>query len=548
MCSIMLTSHGCVRPAAIALLLALVGTAPVAQQGPPDSTPMTMGQLVQLASTGGLTPSVVQRALTLPEPGVRAVAARIIGAERLLSQAGPLMGALAIEEDQFVAREQVLSLLTLGTPETIAAAETHLGRLGRDGLVTYSNWLGRTNPDRLAERFGDLATRLDQQASLLGEVTLQAIGQHPDRRDALIRAIQKTAPGRAWYSVVLDALLSSPPDATYIREALRSPNAAVREQAIWAIVGRLAFELKVNPTVLDIVTAEALTPSMPLSWEQFGREIIVRSVKKSKGADRSEFIAATAAKHPTDGYRLLGLNVLHNAERAVLRKTLNITTDERQSRTQGAVEIARGDRRPTMRLFPLLWPGFIASVLTATGCDVPREPRFGGALVTFGADGRPTAYGVDNRGLPPPCVTAMKSLRHVTLADTDEVLTPGTPQWHILPIGTEFVACTSRPRASTPPPAEHDSGLLTETPRKTRDVRPSYPSEAHATRTSGVVVVEAVISMAGCIDSAKVIRGVSTALDVEGLNAVSQWRYSIPRVDNQPAPVIMNVYVNFTRR
>src|SRR5687767_12441076 len=98
-----------------------LGAPPVSAQSSESSAPtvqsVTMGQLVQLTASGQLMHATLESALTHPEPGVRAVAARIVGVERILPHRAALAAGLARETDEHVIGEQVISLLTLGTSE-----------------------------------------------------------------------------------------------------------------------------------------------------------------------------------------------------------------------------------------------------------------------------------------------------------------------------------------------------------------------------------------------------------------------------------------------
>jgi len=82
-------------------------------------------------------------------------------------------------------------------------------------------------------------------------------------------------------------------------------------------------------------------------------------------------------------------------------------------------------------------------------------------------------------------------------------------------------------------------------PRKTRNVAPRYPDSAKADRVSGVVVLEATISVTGCIRELRVVSGVDLRLDLSALRAVAAWQYTPTLLDGIPTPVIMTVTINF---
>ena len=75
-------------------------------------------------------------------------------------------------------------------------------------------------------------------------------------------------------------------------------------------------------------------------------------------------------------------------------------------------------------------------------------------------------------------------------------------------------------------------------------VEPVYPKDAVAARIEGVVVVEATVDEQGNVIAVKVLRSIGS-LDQAAIDAVSQWRYSPLRVNNQPAQFVLTVNVTF---
>ena len=102
--------------------------------------------------------------------------------------------------------------------------------------------------------------------------------------------------------------------------------------------------------------------------------------------------------------------------------------------------------------------------------------------------------------------------------------------------------------SATPPPTEpvRVGGNITP-PTKTKDVAPIYPAVAQSARVSGVVILEAVIGVAGRVTDVKVLRSVAL-LDDAAVAAVRQWEYTPTMMNGSPVPVIMTVTVNFTLR
>ena len=76
-------------------------------------------------------------------------------------------------------------------------------------------------------------------------------------------------------------------------------------------------------------------------------------------------------------------------------------------------------------------------------------------------------------------------------------------------------------------------------------VNPAYPPLARAARVQGVVVMEAVISREGLIESLRVVSG-HPLLSQAALDAVRQWKYRPTMLNGEPVEVITTVTVTFT--
>jgi protein TonB len=76
-------------------------------------------------------------------------------------------------------------------------------------------------------------------------------------------------------------------------------------------------------------------------------------------------------------------------------------------------------------------------------------------------------------------------------------------------------------------------------------VKPVYPALAKVTRTQGIVVLDALISKEGSIESLRVISG-HPLLTSAALDAVKQWRYQPTMLDREPVEVVTTITVTFT--
>jgi protein TonB len=82
-------------------------------------------------------------------------------------------------------------------------------------------------------------------------------------------------------------------------------------------------------------------------------------------------------------------------------------------------------------------------------------------------------------------------------------------------------------------------------PQRLTHVQPVYPEMAKQGRVQGTVSLSVVISSAGAVERAKVVRSIP-ALDEAAISAVKQWKYSPTVVNGVAVPVTMVVHVNFT--
>jgi protein TonB len=102
-----------------------------------------------------------------------------------------------------------------------------------------------------------------------------------------------------------------------------------------------------------------------------------------------------------------------------------------------------------------------------------------------------------------------------------------------------------------PPPAPsvkaspYRQGGKVQTANLIHQVNPVYPQIARQTRVQGVVVMEAVISKEGSVDSLRVISGHPLLLQA-AIDAVKQWKYRPTMLNGEPVDVVTTITVTFT--
>jgi protein TonB len=110
---------------------------------------------------------------------------------------------------------------------------------------------------------------------------------------------------------------------------------------------------------------------------------------------------------------------------------------------------------------------------------------------------------------------------------------------------TGVVGGIAPPPPPPPPAAPLRVGGDIKEPKKTKNVPPLYPRIAQQAKIQGMVIIEATIAKDGKVKDAKVIRSIPM-LDQAALDAVRQWEYTPPMLNNTPVDVLMTVTVNFT--
>jgi periplasmic protein TonB len=106
-------------------------------------------------------------------------------------------------------------------------------------------------------------------------------------------------------------------------------------------------------------------------------------------------------------------------------------------------------------------------------------------------------------------------------------------------------AVTPPPPPALRPPDPVRVGGAIRPPERILQVAPEYPAIARASRTTGVVILEAVIAEDGSVRDVRVLRSVPL-LDAAAMDAVRKWRFTPTLLNGVPVPIVMTVTVSFT--
>jgi protein TonB len=102
-----------------------------------------------------------------------------------------------------------------------------------------------------------------------------------------------------------------------------------------------------------------------------------------------------------------------------------------------------------------------------------------------------------------------------------------------------------------PPPPEPSEGPLrvggdVKAPVAINRAKPDYTDSARKAHTTGVVIVEAIVSKQGQVEQVKVLKGLPMGLSEQAVEAVKKWRFHPGTLNGEPVEVIFTLTVNFT--
>ena len=526
----------------LGVLLVMGAVAPLARA---QSAAPTAGQIALLSnSLNESTLPTIAAALEADDAMVRATAARIAAVTAHQGLAPIVERAWSKERHPLASTEQVRALLIINGPTAAGAIEARLDALPSATIDVLVDWLAASQPERVADILTKLGARVTAPGldlNLHVWSALQALASQTEASERLLRSWMAISSRNQWRAT-LERLASDGGSASrdaVIVDALKTPNAGIREATVWHVVSRVAKGQPVTPAVIATASAPG-TPDQPPTWEMFGRELLARRHADTRTPDRAALLAAQSSTHMGDARAIALLPQLTNDERQALKTALGLSFPSPETEKVPAVT---RDQNATMRTIPPLWPGVLESLLDAAKCKPERSTTFAVASAAYRPDGRVAKLQVDSSPLPAGCAQAVTALARMTVVNRAHAPAPGTSELLVLPIGRDFVECSNQMPAEPLQP-ERIGGKVTA-PRKTKDVRPDYPPLLQKQGVTGRVVLEGIISPAGCLNAVTVTGSVVPAMDFAALKAVSGWQFTPTLVDGKPVPVIMTVTVSF---
>lgn len=202
-----------------------------------------------------------------------------------------------------------------------------------------------------------------------------------------------------------------------------------------------------------------------------------------------------------------------------------------------------GTPGPLLRLAAGYPREFVRSVLETARCNVGEQKGAGaGARVSLRPDGRVSRVTLVETPPSKECARAAQALMVTYVAAPDRRL--DAEEMLVFPFQPDFIACQDTGTVGTPERLG-TRGAAIQPPEQVYKVQPQYPLSAQSDRVKGIVILEAMISPAGCVVSAQVLRSVDLRLDWAALRAVAQWRYTPTLVNGVPTQIVMTVTVTF---
>jgi TonB family protein len=489
----------------------------------------------------------VLRAISDEDPAVRTVAARIAAVTSHTSFLPALQAAWARETDAAAAAEQARALLNIQGASAIGMIELKLESLPQRAASVYAGWLAESSAERFVSLLPRLAARFTDGGSLNSSMTM-VLKSRPDLAERMLHAYRSAVPRLSWSSVLKDISLdkASPELVAILIDGIYANEADLRTETVWAMITRLSAGKTVPQSLLEGVAARTTggTTQVSPTWDEFGREILIRELHRKASTDRAKYVEEQITKHWYDARALASTSYLTDGERNALKRGLGNQFPQSEP---GAATAPLERNEAALRTMPTLWPGFLKSLLDESRCAPgSNDGRPGAVTVTYRPNRTLQTLAVTPTTISAECEAATTALARLTLADLTYLRPGGGAELLILPLNREFAGCTNEQRDRDD--AIVKVGGIISPPKKVHNVTPVYPETLQKQRVEGTVVIEATIGATGCVTAGKVIRGVDMALDYSALQAVMGWRFTPTLVENVPVPVLMTVTVNFRLR
>jgi protein TonB len=515
--------------------------------------PLSPGSVALLVPYAG-APAGAQRiadALESPEPALRGAAARVANVAAAAGLVDGVAGALGTETDPRAALEEMRMLVSIqgaaGDAAVLEAARRFAPAL--DGLLLevyarargmaavplyFGAFHGLTPSASSLRAFFRIATR--GQADSLAAAAALALGRH----DAA-----------AWQAILAVASkLGTPLTSHVVEAALGSGQIVFRGEAAWYLAksysgAKPTDSEEILAALGDGPTSEDLAADPEM---RFGAEILRRVLGRTPVEDAgwiSCLESSTTCHLDTDFAESPLLAYLTEREReAVIRRNEANRPPELKASAGNRTAPTSSESATLIRLVGGIPDGVARSLLELEGCaSGPAVRYFSVANVEFRADGIPrhVAIGVEPTG--DACHRTASALFLMSLAPESVTDPSAEAAPYVATFNPRSFACASPgPAAGTDVVRVRGKVVA---PKLVQRVEPVYPAAARKAGEKGVSVYEAIISRGGCIEDLRLISSSKPRLDLNGMEAISQWVYRPATVDGEPVRVYLQVTVTY---
>ncbi len=523
--------------------------------------PVSPGSLAMLARQAG-KPGVRERleaGLRSTDAASRGAAARVLDVSMERAAAPATREALAQETDAGAATEEMQTLLALGGPDSDADVLKAAGRFSPGLNAALVLLIARARATAALPLYFDTLRELDLSAHTRQLFFTEATRGRPD---ALIAAAalafgHRDAP--AWQAVLNAASeLGIEIQSSLLASALRSDQTVFRGEASWYLAKNYCGKTPSDAAALlaDLAQGEP-SSSMTVDPElHFGTELLRRVLGQAPVEDGAWIAcleSSTTCHLDSDFGSSPLLAYLTDREReAVDRRNAAAHPDakEDKDKTRDKKPGSTSENQTLLRLVTGLPPGIATDLFRLESCTsglVGHE--FGVAVIEFRPDGIPRHVEIKLAPDQEACGRIAGTLFLMSRAP-DAVPDPSTDRTAYL-VPTLLAALECPDAIPNPGPgAEAGSNVVrvrgkVEAPKLTQRVQPAYPSSLRKRGEEGVSLYEAIITTTGCVSELRLVRSSYPELDMLGMEAISQWRYTPARLDGRPVRVYLTVTVTF---
>lgn len=515
-----------------------------------DPSPYSVASLVH-QSDERLLSDALETALESSEPLVRATAARVIAVRGLHQFLPRLREKLLTEGDAVTAREQIRALTLLGNDDDVVMALKAAARWpsdmddalalavarrgsGADVLKIYLSTLRESRMRNASEFF---------RVALWGRADLIAI-----TGSRLVGAGDE----RGWRGV-LRALTDSnvAMNGGVMASSLSSPSEDIRTASLWYLVKGYAPQ----PQSMDALVKQKLAePRTEMSSDRvdFAYELLRRMLGGEKVDDPRwlRFLESTDADD-----LLIGESAVHpyltDAEYAVRYNRCEVQTREcvMPSKPSTTKMIpSQPVTPPAFNLPEVLPPGLAEAILAGARCN---DDWLGLATAAVDRAGRVKTLDLSAVQTNARCKQAIDTVLRLSMATNGSLQSAFTG-----PILLVHAARTSLCLDEDPPQSGGTStvrvGGAVQAPKVSKRVEPNFPESARRTMKGGhnvLVIVESVISKAGCVRSIRLLsQSPYPELNGAAVMALSKWKFSPGYLDGKPVDVQFALTINFIVR